>query len=272
MDELPSPKQLISNFGLSANKRFGQNFLLDQNITYKIAKGAGDLSGRHVIEIGPGPCGLTTSLLKLNPEKVSVIEIDKNIFPILKYLKNLVGDKLNIIENDATKVKVWEIGNAPRKIIANLPYNISTVLLFQWLENINHFESLTLMFQKEVANRIIAQPNTSSYGRMSVMVQWLCMTTKLFDLPPEAFSPPPKVTSSVVLIEPRKKPLYEAEYKKMEKTVATAFNQRRKMIRSSLKGVLGKDCENKISSIDICPEKRAEQLTIEEFCKLSYMW
>lgn len=269
MDHWPTAKQLVSQFGLRATKKFGQNFLLDSHITDKIVASAGDLTGRHVIEVGPGPGGLTLSLLQGTTAQISVVEIDPFIFPLLDYIQTLCPHRLNVIKADATRLPVWELGSAPRQIIANLPYNISTVLLCQWLEHATAFESLTLMFQKEVAERLTAQPGDSAYGRLSVMTQWRCTTRKVFDLRPECFSPPPKVMSSVVQLRPRAQPLFPAQARKLETVVAAAFNQRRKMLRASLRGLFGNDCAARLAALDIAPERRAETLTIEEFCRLS---
>ena len=217
-----------------------------------------------MIEIGPGPGGLTRSILALNPKHLYVIELDLQCLDILKELKETYVNQLTIIADNALNVKESTLGNIPRIIISNLPYNISTLLLLKWLKGINKFHQMTLMFQKEVVDRIIAQPSTKSYGRLSVISQWLCKPKFEFHVNRRAFVPEPKVNSSLVTLTPYPKPLYPAEFKFMEMVTAKAFGQRRKMLRSSLKSL-----NINLLPLGIDPKARAENLTLEEYCLLA---
>lgn len=235
---LPPLRDVIRTHNLRAEKALGQNFLLDQNITDKIVRLAGNFSGRTAIEIGPGPGGLTRSLLASDAARVLAIEFDPRAVAAITDLKAVYGDKLDIVLGDAMKVDIAALTQAPRTIVANLPYNISVVLLAKWLEWIRNdpqaIDFMALMFQKEVADRILAGPGNKTYGRISVMVQWVCQVKRLFDLPPSAFTPPPKVSSTVVHFTPRTLEPDAPSFAVMEKILAAAFNQRRKMVRSSL--------------------------------------
>lgn len=263
MTHRPSLKEVMVEFNLLPKKALGQNFLLDENITHKVASAAGNLKGHRVIEIGPGPGGLTRAILDLGAEEVIAIEMDKRC---IAALENLHEPRLNIIENDALNIDFSQFLNSdkPTKIIANLPYNIGTELLFKWLPLIDRIESLTLMFQKEVVDRIVAVPNTKDYGRLSIMIQWLANAKKAFDLPPHVFTPAPKVTSSVVHIVPKKAPL-TVELKHMESLVKQAFSMRRKMLKSTLKGI----DPSIFDAANIDPKRRAETLSIQEFIALA---
>lgn len=263
MTHRPSLKEVMHLYNLLPKKSLGQNFLLDENITHKIAAAAGDLKGRRVIEIGPGPGGLTRAILDLGAAEVIAIEMDKNC---IAALENLNEERLTILHQDALKTDFAQILSAdkPTKIIANLPYNIGTELLFKWLPLIDKIESLTLMFQKEVVDRLIAVPSTKDYGRLSIMVQWLAHAKKAFDLPPHVFTPAPKVTSSVVHIVSKKQPLV-VEFSHMESLVKKVFSMRRKMLKSNLKGIDPNIFE--ITKID--PTRRAETLTVQEFLALA---
>lgn len=241
---LPPLREVIRTHNLRAEKALGQNFLLDQNITDKIvrlagnASNTGNFSGRTAIEIGPGPGGLTRSLLASDAARVLAIEFDPRAVAAITDLKAVYGDRLDIVLGDAMKVDIAALTQAPRSIVANLPYNISVVLLAKWLEWIRNdpqaIDFMALMFQKEVADRILAGPGNKTYGRISVMVQWVCQVKRLFDLPPSAFTPPPKVSSTVVHFTPRTLGPDAPSFAVMEKILAAAFNQRRKMVRSSL--------------------------------------
>ncbi len=273
MDNLPPLRDVIARFGLSARKKLGQNFLLDMNLTRRIAREAqesinikSDFSTGTVIEIGSGPGGLTRALLELGTKQLIAIEKDPRCYDALQEVI-AVYPALEILKDDALKVDIASMGVEPRRIVANLPYNISTVLLVKWLRNIDAFESLTLMFQKEVADRLVSPSGNKTYGRLSIMTQWLCEVKPLFNVNPSAFTPPPKVTSTVVQIIPRKKPLAEADFDILEKVVAAAFGQRRKMLRSSLKsfGNATELCEK----AGVNPQQRADNTTIEEFCSLA---
>jgi 16S rRNA (adenine1518-N6/adenine1519-N6)-dimethyltransferase len=262
MIDFPTPKQIADRHDLWAKKSLGQNFIFDLNLTRKIASAAGNLSGADVIEIGPGPGGLTQAILEKDINRLYAIEFDERA---IAGLKELDSPKLEIINGDALKIDLRQVAPQGCIVIANLPYNIGTKLLMDWLEYASHFKSLTLMFQKEVAERIVASPAQSKdYGRVSVITQWLCEVDILFDVPPTAFVPAPKVTSSIVKVVPREKPLFPANKKKLEMVVKTAFSQRRKMLRASLKS-LNVD----FVALGIRPEARAEQLSIEDFCKIT---
>jgi len=269
---LPSLKTVIAAHDLLARKSLGQHFLLDSSITDKIALYAGDLTQCNVIEIGPGPGGLTRSLLKAGAKTLYVIEKDDRCIAIMEQLKSIAPDRLEILHGDAMEVDLMAIP-APRKIVANLPYNVGTALLIEWLGAVyahgaGAFESLTLMFQKEVAERITAEPGTKDFGRLSVLSQWLCECRYDFELPPEAFSPPPKVTSAVVTLIPRAKPLVDVDKKSLELVVAKAFGQRRKMLRSALKG-LAVPVDVLLEKAGIDGTLRAEQLDVVTLCNLA---
>ncbi len=269
---IPPLRDVIRRYELFARKSLGQHFLLDGNITDKIAHYAGDLEGINVIEIGSGPGGLTRSLLKTKATCVYAVEKDERCIAAIKELQDVYGERLIIIAKDALKFSIPENVAAPRAIIANLPYNIGTPLLFNWLDDIARdpkaYNFLTLMFQKEVAERLFAERDTSGYGRLAVMTQWLCDVEHGFDLPANAFTPPPKVTSSVVILTPLAKPRYPAEKDALEATLAAAFGQRRKMLRSALSTISNK-AESWLVAANIDPTRRAETLSIEEFCALA---
>lgn len=263
-----SPAQNADKHGLRALKNLGQHFLFDLNITRKIVNYAGDLTGKNVIEIGPGPGGLTQAILEQDINKLCVVEYDERAIAGMEELKTHYPDKLEIINADALEVDLRTLTPAPRVIMSNLPYNISTKLLTNWLDHANEFESMILMFQKEVAERLYAVPRTKDYGRISVLTQWLSQVENLFDLPPSVFTPPPKVTSTVVKITPYSQPLYPSGKKKMETALRVAFGQRRKMLRSTLKPILSNP-ESQLESLGIKPTARAEELSVEDFTKIA---
>lgn len=250
---------------LRAKKSLGQHFLIDPHILKRIVEAAAPLENRTVIEVGPGPGGLSREIIKHLCADLILVEQDSRCLPYLDALKDQFKGKFTLLHRDALTLPLHTFGKAPRKIISNLPYNISVPLLLQWLKHIGAFESLTLMFQKEVASRLTASPNTPDYGRLSVMCQAYAHIQKLFDLSPGAFLPPPKVISTVVQITPlvsREAPPWEP----LEKVVKAAFSQRRKMLRSSLKGVLS---VSQLEAAHINPERRAEDLSVQEFFMLS---
>ena len=261
-----SLKEVIQKHDLVTKKSLGQHFLLDGNITDKIVRFVPEITSSVIFEIGPGPGGLTYSLLKAGAKKVIAVETDKRCVQALEELKKLFPNQLDIVCADALKTNLLELLDEEDhiQIVSNLPYNISTLLLAKWLEEISCYTALTLMFQREVAQRLLAKPRTKEYGRLSVLTQWLCEGKKLFDLPASAFVPPPKVMSTVVQFIPRQQPLYPASFKKLEHVLKKAFGQRRKMLRSIFKDQ--KDIFEK-EKIDL--EKRAEELSIKEFCALS---
>ena len=271
MEKLPPLKDVISKHKLSAKKSLGQNFLLDLNLTSKIARYAGNLEQSDVLEIGPGPGGLTRSLLNEGARKVVAIEKDTRCIAALEEVQTRFTGKLKIVEGDALSTEVKQYLTHPVQIIANLPYNIGTELLVRWLNSTtwpSFWQSMTLMFQKEVANRIVASPGSKAYGRLSVMAQWRCNTKIAFNIPATAFTPPPKVESSIVHFEALKEPRFPAEVNKLEFVVSKAFNQRRKMLRGALKGHF-KNVEEGLLAIGIVPTKRAENVTIQEFCLMA---
>ncbi len=265
-DNLPPLRDVITKYDLAAKKSLGQHFLLDLNLTGRVARAAGDLSQCTVIEIGPGPGGLTRALLAEGAKKVIAIERDERPIAALKEIAAAYPGKLEIIEGDALEIDPASLCDGPRKIVANLPYNISTQLVLNWLDNITEYERLTLMFQKEVADRLAANPRSKEYGRLSVLTQWLCEVRSNFDIKPTAFTPPPKVMSTVATLKPRPAPLVDVRKDDLEKITRSAFGQRRKMLRASLKPLGG---EELLNSCDIKPTQRAEELTVEEFCKLA---
>lgn len=271
-DDLSPLRDVIERFGLDAKKSLGQNFLLDLNLTGRIARAAGALVGAEVIEVGPGPGGLTRALLAEGVSKVTAIERDRRAIPALEEIAAAYPGRLEIIEDDVLKVDMRALaGDRKPKIVANLPYNIATVLLVRWLQSEPwppYFSSLTLMFQKEVGERIVAQPSTSAYGRLAVLAQWRTHARMLFDIDRRAFTPPPAVTSTLVELIPRDKPLAQADPRILEKVVAAAFGQRRKMLRSALRSLVP-DAEGLLNAAGIKPTDRAEQLSVEDFCRLA---
>jgi 16S rRNA (adenine1518-N6/adenine1519-N6)-dimethyltransferase len=259
---------VIARHGLSARKSLGQHFLLDLNLTGRIARAAGDLGQGTVIEVGPGPGGLTRALLEHGAAKVIAIERDPRCVAALADLRQAFPGRLEIIEADALEVAAHLLGTAPRRIVANLPYNVATALLLQWLKNAAAFAGMTLMFQKEVAQRLTAMPGEPAYGRLTVATQWRCTVRRLFDIAPSAFTPPPKVVSSVVELIPRPVPLAPADPRVLEQVTAAAFGQRRKMLRSSLKS-LGVDPDALLAKAEIVGTRRGEELSVEQYCALA---
>jgi len=272
LDNLPPLRDIIAEHDLAAKKQLGQNFLLDLNLTSRIARTAGDLSATTVIEVGPGPGGLTRAILAAGAKKLVAVERDDRCIAALNdYLAPSYPDRFEIIAGDALEQDFETLAPAPRRVMSNLPYNIATPLLIGWLKNIHDdpaaFEGLTLMFQKEVADRIVAKPRTKAYGRLSIMSQWLCHVRPEFNIDPRAFTPPPKIMSTVVSFTPRKEQLAPATWDAMEKVTAAAFGQRRKMLRQSLKSV-GIDPQD----AGIPETARAEELGVEDFAALARLF
>ncbi|MEK6204125.1 MAG: 16S rRNA (adenine(1518)-N(6)/adenine(1519)-N(6))-dimethyltransferase RsmA [Amylibacter sp.] len=270
-DGLPPLREVIATHELRAQKSLGQNFLLDLNLTSKIARQAGDLSNCDVLEIGPGPGGLTRALLSEGARRVVAIERDQRCLPALAQISDHYDGRLNVILSDALVFNPSEHLNQPIKIVANLPYNIGTELLVRWLTPKTwppYWDSLTLMFQREVAQRIVAKPGSKTYGRLSILAGWRSDAKIVMDLPPQAFTPAPKVSSAVVHITKCSKPKFDCDAKVLERVVAAAFGQRRKMLRASLKN-MAPDIKDRLRSVGIPPTERAEQLTIQQFCELS---
>ncbi len=271
MEKLPPLKDVISKHQLRAKKSLGQNFLLDLNLTSKIARYAGNLDQFDILEIGPGPGGLTRSLLNEGARKVVAIEKDSRCIEALEEIQATFPGRLKLLQGDALSTNASEHLADPVRIIANLPYNIGTELLVRWLTSKtwpSFWQSMTLMFQKEVANRIVASPGSKAYGRLSVMSQWRCDTKIAFNVPASAFTPPPKVESTLVHFESLKEPKFPAEVEVLEFVVSKAFNQRRKMLRGALKGYF-QNVEEGLLSIGVLPTKRAEEITVQEYCAMS---
>jgi len=265
---LPPLRETIAKHGLDARKRFGQHFLLDLNLTRRIARAGQPLDEGTVIEIGPGPGGLTRALLLEGAARVVAIEVDPRALGALAELEAAADGRLTVIEADALTVAPATLGPAPRRIVANLPYNISTPLLVRWLQQADAIADMVLMFQKEVVDRLAASPRTKDYGRLSVLAQHVCEVRRLFDVPPSAFVPPPKVVSSVARLTPRPADQRLADLKPLERITAAAFGQRRKMLRGALAGVFA-DPVAVLEGLGLAPTARAEELSVADFVRLA---
>ena len=271
IDKLPPLRDVIATHALNAKKSLGQNFLLDLNLTAKIARLAGDLEGHDVLEVGPGPGGLTRGLLASGARHVVALEKDRRCIPALAEISDAYPGQLDVVNADALDFDISSHLTVPIRIVANLPYNIGTELLIRWLtpkEWPPFWSTLTLMFQKEVAERIIATPNSKAYGRLAILAQWKTNPSIVMKLPPEAFTPPPKVHSAVVHFDALAEPRFPAPAGLLSSTVAMAFNQRRKMLRSSLKSA-SPDIENVLRDAGLEPTARAEEISLEGFCALA---
>jgi 16S rRNA (adenine1518-N6/adenine1519-N6)-dimethyltransferase len=271
IDNLPPLRQVITDHELQARKSLGQNFLLDLNLTAKIARQAGDLTQCDVLEIGPGPGGLTRGLLSEGARRVLAIEKDGRCMPALAEIVAAYPDRLQVIEGDALEIDPLAYLTPPIRVAANLPYNIGTELLVRWLTPPQwppFWQSLTLMFQREVAERIVATPGSKAYGRLALLAQWRADAKIVINLPPEAFTPPPKVSSAVVHLTALTEPRFPADAAILSRTVAAAFNQRRKMLRAALKGT-APDIEDRLIAAGLKPTDRAEQVPLEGFCALA---
>jgi 16S rRNA (adenine1518-N6/adenine1519-N6)-dimethyltransferase len=271
IDDLPPLRDIIVNHGLDAKKSLGQNFLLDLNLTSKIARLAGDISGHDVLEVGPGPGGLTRGLLAAGARRVVALEKDPRCMPALAQISAAYPGRLDVFNADALEFDMRGQLTGPVRVVANLPYNVGTELLVRWLTPKDwppFWSSLTLMFQKEVAERIIAKPGTKAYGRLGILAQWKSTPSVVMELPPEAFTPPPKVRSAVVHLEALAEPRFPAPAGLLSSTVAMAFNQRRKMLRSSLKSA-APDIEKALRDAGLEPTARAEEISLEGFCALA---
>lgn len=262
----PPLREVIARHGLAARHSLGQHFLLDGNLTDRIVREAGDLSGSHVIEVGPGPGGLTRSLLASAALDITAIELDRRAMAALDDLSAAAAGRLRVIEADALTVDAAALVPAPRQVIANLPYNVASQLLVKWLRQAALFERLTLMFQQEVAERICAEAGAPAYGRLSVLASWTCEARIAMRIPPAAFTPPPKVWSAVVTLTPHARQPDAARFARMEGLTAAAFGQRRKMLRGSLRRLGG---EALLARAGIAPERRAETLSVAEFDRLA---
>jgi 16S rRNA (adenine1518-N6/adenine1519-N6)-dimethyltransferase len=271
IDDLPPLREVIAAHGLSARKALGQNFLLDLNLTAKIARAAGDLTGSDVLEVGPGPGGLTRGLLAEGARRVVAVERDARCLPALAEIAAACPGRLEVVEGDALEIDARSLLNPPVKIVSNLPYNVGTELLTRWLDPPSwppFWDSLTLMFQREVAERIVAKPGGKAYGRLAILAQWRTDARIVMELPPEAFTPPPKVRSAVVHFRALPAPRFPADPKVLSRVVAAGFNQRRKMLRASLRG-LAPDIEERLAAVGIAPTDRAETVSLEKFCALA---
>ena len=271
IDDLPPLRAVIETHGIAAKKSLGQNFILDLNLTARIARAAGDLTACDVLEIGPGPGGLTRGLLAEGARHVLAVEKDARCLPALARISGAYPGRLQVIEGDALAVDPAAHLTPPIRVVANLPYNIGTELLVRWLTPPDwppFWQSLTLMFQREVAQRIVAQPGSKAYGRLAILAQWRADPRIVLDLPPEAFTPPPKVSSSVVHLTALPAPRHPARPETLSRVVAAGFNQRRKMLRSSLKS-MSPDIEDHLRAVGIPPTERAERVGLEAFCALA---
>ena len=271
IDGLPPLREVIASHDLVAKRQLGQNFLLDLNLTAKIARCAGDLSGADVLEVGPGPGGLTRGLLAEGARRVLAVEKDPRCLPALDEIAARYPGQLSVINADALGLDVLAHLTPPVKVVSNLPYNVGTELLVRWLTPAvwpPFWQSLTLMFQKEVAERIVARPGTNHYGRLALLAQWRADAKIVMTLPPEAFTPAPKVHSAVVHLTALPAPRFPADPKVLERVVAAGFNQRRKMLRASLRGVHPR-IEAMLQEAGIPPTERAERVTLEQFCHLA---
>lgn len=273
---LPTLRETVDFYGLMANKALGQNFLLDSNVTDKIIRRSlakqeiSNFNNFNIIEVGPGPGGLTRSILQENPKSLTVVEMDSRCIKIMEDLRPETDSPMNIINGDALEFDIKENTSAPRQIISNLPYNVSVPLLIKWLQNIKEISAMTLMFQKEVAERIMAPTRCKDYGRVSVIAQLTCQIDKLMDLNPECFTPAPKIWSSVLLFRPLNNAINKEEIAKVEKITSLAFGQRRKMLRQSLKSLSG--INEKLEKLGISSTCRAEELTPQQFLDLSRLF
>jgi 16S rRNA (adenine1518-N6/adenine1519-N6)-dimethyltransferase len=270
-DPLPPLREVIASHGLAAKKSLGQNFLLDLNLTRKIARAAGPLDDATIFEVGPGPGGLTRALLMEGAKHVVAVERDERCLPALEEISAAFPGRLEILCDDALKIDETKRLSGPVRIAANLPYNIGSALLVKWLTSETwppFWQSATLMFQREVAERLVAPPGSKTYGRLSILTQWRARAKILFDVSPRAFTPPPKVTSSIVRIEPLAEPVAPARLADLEAVTAAAFGNRRKMLRQSLKS-LAPDTEDFIRAAGLDPTQRAEQLSIADFAGLA---
>lgn len=277
-NKLPPLRDVIRDHELRAKKSFGQNFLLDLNLTGKIARTAGDLTNSVIFEVGPGPGGLTRALLAEGAKRVVAVEMDQRCLPALQQVSAAYDGRLTVVSGDALEVDALAL-LAPQsgevaRIVANLPYNVGTALLIKWLTAKTWkpwYASLTLMFQREVAERIVAKPGTKAYGRLSVLAQWRGKVHIAMKVPAAAFTPAPKVDSAVIHYEPTEPPLVDVEFKDLELLVAQAFNQRRKMLRASLKGLAVPALEL-LNAAELEPTKRAENITVAEYVRLAQVY
>ena len=271
IDALPPLREVIATHGLRAKKSMGQNFLLDLNLTARIARASGPLEGASVLEVGPGPGGLTRGLLAEGARRVIAVEKDERCLPALAEIAAAYPGRLEIVAGDALDMDVAARLDRPWRVVANLPYNVGTELLVRWLTPPAWppaWDSLTLMFQREVAERIVAAPGSKAYGRLAVLAQWRSDVRIALTLPPEAFAPPPKVASAVIHLTALPAPRFPADPDVLERVVAKGFNQRRKMLRAALRGLVP-DIEDRLHAAGLDPTMRAEQVPVEGWCALA---
>ncbi|MEM8849655.1 MAG: 16S rRNA (adenine(1518)-N(6)/adenine(1519)-N(6))-dimethyltransferase RsmA [Pseudomonadota bacterium] len=271
IDDLPPLRDVIATHDLRAKKSMGQNFLLDLNLTARIARLAGSLDGARVLEVGPGPGGLTRGLLAEGAAQVLAVEKDARCLPALAEIQAAYPGRLTVVNGDALAVQTGDYLDPPWRVVANLPYNVGTELLVRWLTPATWpppWQSLTLMFQKEVADRIVAVPGSKAFGRLAVLAQWRCDAKIALTLPPDAFVPPPKVSSAVVHLTALPAPRFAADAAVLERVVAKGFGQRRKMLRAALKGLVP-DVETCLAEADLAPTDRAERIGLEGWCALA---
>jgi 16S rRNA (adenine1518-N6/adenine1519-N6)-dimethyltransferase len=265
---LPPLRETIARHGLDARKRLGQHFLLDLNLTRRIARAAQPLDQGTIIEVGPGPGGLTRALLLEGARRVVAVEVDRRAIDALRELQAASDGHLDVIEADALELDLATLGPPPRRIVANLPYNVSTALLVRWLHAADDIADMVLMFQKEVVDRLAARPRTKDYGRLSVLAQHVCEVRRLFDVAPSAFVPPPKVTSTVASLTPRPAGRRLKDLDPLEQLTAAAFGQRRKMLRGALAGLFA-DPSAVLARLGLSATARAEELSIDDFVRLA---
>lgn len=270
MPELTPLAGVVGKYRLDARKALGQHFLLDEVLCARLALLPGDLTGRHVLEVGPGPGGLTRALLARPIAHLTAVELDERAIAALAEVVAAHPDRLTVLRQDAMRFDGVAALPAPRQVVANLPYNVGTPLLIGWLRQAASWERLTLMFQEEVALRIIAPPRTEHYGRLAVLAQWISTCSIGLRLPPGAFRPPPRVHSAVVVITPHAEQPPPALFRAMERVTAAAFGQRRKMLRGSLKSLGG--AEALLAACGIAGEQRAEELPVTAFDALARAW
>lgn len=272
LDELPPLREVIRRYELRADKKLGQHFLTDPSILSRIVEVAGDLSGRHVLEVGPGPGGLTRAILRAGPARLTAIERDRRCIAALEELRAAAGGRLDLVEADARSQDMAALAAGGRlTLIANLPYNVGTELLLGWLHGLDAFERFVLMFQKEVALRLTARPGEEAWGRLAVLARTVCTVRRVFDLPASAFVPPPKVDSSIVLLEPRPDRPSADFVLALGRVTQAAFGQRRKMLRSALR-TLTPAAEDLLAAAGIVSTQRAEELDLEQFHALTRAW
>ena len=271
IDELPPLREVVAEYQLTARKSLGQNYLFDTNLTDKIVRKAGSLKGYDILEVGPGPGGLTRSIAVAGARRIVAVEKDERCLPALRVLEEATEGLLRVVHADALKVDLESLVSPPARIVANLPYNVGTELFVRWLSATDWpppWRSLTLAFQKEVAQRIVAGPGSKQYGRISVLAQWRSSPVIAMNVPPSAFVPPPKVTTSIVHLELHPGPKYEADIQILKSLVKAAFSQRRKMLRSILRSISPK-IESIITSAGVNPEARADSVSVSDYCALA---